>query len=81
MTYYSQTWAVEVRDEIAREFTSPDGTVDENLAGLHEVRARMAEQEAQKSPSQLAEEIAETQHSLESEGWRVIRRDKTRPAA
>ncbi len=81
MSYFSQMWGVEVREKIVREFTSPDGTVDDNLAGLHEVRARMTEQEGRKTPAQLTEETAEAQRSLESEGWRVIQRGKSRTAA
>jgi len=43
MPNWSEVWGVEVRDEIAREFTRPDGSMDDNLAGLHEIRARLAE--------------------------------------
>ena len=43
MPYRSHTWAVEVRDEIAREFTRSDGVVDDALAGLHEIRRRLLE--------------------------------------
>jgi hypothetical protein len=32
---------MDVRDEIVREFTGPDGVVDDMMAGLHEVRARL----------------------------------------
>ncbi len=81
MPCFSQIWGVEVRDEIAREFTTPDGTIDDNLAGLHEVRARMMEQEAQKTPADQATELAEEQKALEAEGWQILRREKNRPAA
>lgn len=40
---FSQTWHVKVRPSIAREFTYNNKFFDENLAGLHEIRARMAE--------------------------------------
>lgn len=41
--YFSRTWGVEVRPNIAREFTYNNKFFDENLAGLHEIRARLAE--------------------------------------
>ena len=41
MPYHSRFFDVDVRDEIAREFTGPDQRVDDMLAGLHEVRARL----------------------------------------
>lgn len=41
--YFSQTWGVEVRPEIAKEFTYDKKIFDENLAGLHEIRARLAD--------------------------------------
>lgn len=40
---FSQTWHIRVRPSIAREFTYDNKFFDENLAGLHEIRARMAE--------------------------------------
>ena len=43
MLYRSKTWAVDVREEVAREFTRSDGTVDDALAGLHEIRPRLLE--------------------------------------
>ena len=44
MSYYSTYWKIEVRDEIAEEFREPDGRIDDMMAGLHEIRARMAEE-------------------------------------
>lgn len=44
MSYFSTFYGIEVRDEITLEFTDSAGNVDDMLAGLHEVRARMAEQ-------------------------------------
>ncbi|MDA2922024.1 hypothetical protein MYX07_02020 [Patescibacteria group bacterium AH-259-L07] len=41
--HFSQTWGVKVRPSIAREFTYNNKFFDENLAGLHEIRARLAE--------------------------------------
>lgn len=43
MPYFSEFYQVEVRDEIAREFTNSRGEVDDMMAGLHEVRLRRAE--------------------------------------
>jgi len=43
MPYFSKFYQVEVRDEIAREFTDSKGNVDDMLAGLHEIRVRKAE--------------------------------------
>lgn len=39
--YFSQTWSVKVRPSIVREFTYNNKFFDENLAGLHEIQARM----------------------------------------
>jgi hypothetical protein len=44
MSYYSKFCGIEVREEIAREFTGWDGVVEDVMAGLHEVRARHAEE-------------------------------------
>jgi hypothetical protein len=43
MTYFSEFYRVEVRDEIVREFTNSKGEVDDMMAGLHEIRVRRAE--------------------------------------
>lgn len=43
MTYFSEFYRVDVRDEIAREFTNSKGVVDDMMAGLHEIRVRRAE--------------------------------------
>ena len=43
MPYFSQFYRVTVRDEIVREFTNSKGEVDDMMAGLHEIRAQMAE--------------------------------------
>jgi hypothetical protein len=45
MPYFSEFFQVEVRDEIAREFTNPLGEVDDMMAGLHEIRVRRAEKD------------------------------------
>jgi len=44
MPYYSAFFEIEVRDEIAEEFRDPDGSIDDMMAGLHEIRARLTEQ-------------------------------------
>lgn len=43
MPYFSKFYGVEVRDEIAKEWTDENGKVDDMMAGLHEIRARHAE--------------------------------------
>jgi hypothetical protein len=43
MTYFSKFYQVKVRDGIAKEFTDSKGVVDDMMAGLHEIRAKMAE--------------------------------------
>jgi len=45
MSYYSKFYRVEVREEIAKEFTNSKGEVDDMMAGLHEIRVRKAERE------------------------------------
>ena len=45
MPYFSEFYQIEVRDEIAKEFTNSLGEVDDMMAGLHEIRARRAEKE------------------------------------
>ena len=41
---FSHTWQVKVRPSIVREFTYNNKFFDENLAGLHEIRARMTKE-------------------------------------
>ncbi len=43
MTYFSKFYGVDVRESIAKEFTDSSGEVDDMMAGLHEIRVRMAE--------------------------------------
>ena len=45
MFSFSEFYQVEVRESIAKEFTNSKGEIDDMLAGLHEIRARMAEKE------------------------------------
>lgn len=45
MPFFSTFYGIDVRDEIATEFADSSGQVDDMLAGLHEVRARMAEED------------------------------------
>jgi hypothetical protein len=45
MSYFSKFYQTDVRDSIAKEFTNSKGEVDDMMAGLHEIRVRMAEKE------------------------------------
>jgi hypothetical protein len=45
MSYFSKFYQVDVRESIAKEFTNSKGEVDDMMAGLHEIRVRMAEKE------------------------------------
>ena len=45
MPYFSQFYQIEVRDDIAKEFTNSKGEVDDMMAGLHEIRVRKTEKE------------------------------------
>lgn len=45
MPYFSKFYQIEVRESIAGEFTNSKGEVDDMMAGLHEIRVRMAEKE------------------------------------
>ena len=45
MSYFSEYYQIDVRDDIAKEFTNSKGEVDDMMAGLHEIRVRMAEKE------------------------------------
>jgi hypothetical protein len=49
MAYYSKFYHLQVRDKIAREFADSRGRVDDMMAGLHEIRARMAEKQKVKT--------------------------------
>lgn len=45
MSYFSKFYQVDVRESIVKEFTNSRGEVDDMMAGLHEIRVRMAEKE------------------------------------
>lgn len=45
MSYFSEYYQIDVRADIAKEFTNSKGEVDDMMAGLHEIRVRMAEEE------------------------------------
>jgi len=45
MSYFSKFYELDVRESIAKEFTNSSGEVDDMMAGLHEIRVRMAEKE------------------------------------
>ena len=55
MTYFSEFYRINVRDEIAKEFTNSKGEVDDMMAGLHEIRVRKAEKKY--NLRELAEKI------------------------
>ena len=38
-------YRIDVRDDIAKEFTNSKGEFDDMMAGLHEIRVRMTEKE------------------------------------
>lgn len=65
MSFWSTFYEIEVRDEIAREFTDAAGHVDDMMAGLHEIRARMAEQDTleEKKPAKSVKRKLVTQRS------------------
>ena len=46
MSYHSEFFGVDVREDIAIEFTDRDGRVDDMMAGLHEIRARLLDSRA-----------------------------------
>lgn len=45
MPFFSTFYGIDVRDEIAQEFIDSSGNVDDMMAGLHEIRARLAEED------------------------------------
>jgi len=45
MSYFSKFYELDVRESIAKELTNLSGEVDDMMAGLHEIRVRMAEKE------------------------------------
>jgi len=45
MSYFSEYYQIDVREDIAKEFTNSRGEVDDMMAGLHEIRVRIAEKE------------------------------------
>ncbi|MBI4722870.1 MAG: hypothetical protein HY769_07755 [Candidatus Stahlbacteria bacterium] len=45
MAYISKFYQVDVREDIVKEFTNSRGEIDDMMAGLHEIRVRMAEKE------------------------------------
>ena len=65
MTYFSKFYQIEVRDEVAREFTNSEGIVDDMMAGLHEIRIRQAEKEYD------LERLAQNKRKFETESMLV----------
>ena len=45
MPYFSKFYKVWVRNSITKEFTNSKGKVDDMMAGLHEIRVRLAKKE------------------------------------
>lgn len=66
MDYKSDFYNVDVRKDIVREFTRPDGTVDDMMAGLHEIRVRMAEEILPEDGASVRKERVAGQHKAQS---------------
>ncbi len=64
MGYFSKFYQVEVRDEIAKEFTNSRGAVDDMMAGLHEIRVKKAEKKYN---------LKELAKKVETKGSKVFR--------
>lgn len=76
MAYFSKFYQVEVRDEIAREFTNSKGEVDDMMAGLHEIRVRKTEKKY--DLKELAKKVeAKQSKTLKKEGVEGLRVRKT----
>jgi len=45
MSFFSKFYNIEVRDEIAKEFTDSSDIVDDMMAGLHEIRAKLSQED------------------------------------
>ena len=45
MAYFSNFYDIEVREEIAKEFTDSSGNIDDMMAGLHEIRAKLSKED------------------------------------
>jgi len=41
MPYFSHYWQIAVRESIVQKWTDRQGKVDDMMAGLHEIRARL----------------------------------------
>jgi hypothetical protein len=68
MSFFSTFYGIDVRDEIAREFTDSSGQVDDMLVGLHEMRARIAEDDPwlKQLHAQLAQRTRQKKHQRTS---------------
>lgn len=69
MSYFSKFYQVDVRESITREFTNSRGEVDDMMAGLHEIRVRMAEKkynlkELERKVKRNKAELRLTRHKL-----------------
>lgn len=76
MPYYSQFWGIFVRDDIAKEFQRPDGTIHDSLAGLHELYAQ--ETEALYEVAEL-ERRQKTRGYLTQRDWEECKRNHEVP--
>ena len=65
MSYFSKFYELDVRESIAKEFTNLSGEVDDMMAGLHEIRVRMAEKEY--NLKELERKAKETRAELRTE--------------
>lgn len=64
MSYYSRFYQVEVRDDIVNEFRNNKGEVDDMMAGLHEIRLRVAEKKYNLKELEQKLRNKKTLHSL-----------------
>lgn len=64
MSYFSKFYQVDVRESIVREFTDSRGEVDDMMAGLHEIRVRMAEKEYNLKELERKTKKNKTEHHL-----------------
>jgi hypothetical protein len=78
MPYRSEFYGVDVRDEIAREFTDEEGHVDDMLAGLHEIRARLMSDRSRASSAKPADRDEATSDSAAPEAPGLSRSSRTR---
>jgi len=72
MVYFSKFYGVQVRDEIAKEWTHSKDEVDDMMAGLHEIRARLSEEQKGLSVEGKVEKIRrDVRELLKSRGYKL----------